>query len=339
MRRLSLAVIGGGVVGLWQGYELARQGHAVTLYETRDEAATGASSRLAGAMLAPYCESEAAEPIIVELGLRGLALWRSAYPGVVARGSLVVAAARDQGELTRFARMTEGHRPLDADDIGRLEPDLADRFARGLFYPDEAHVAPRVALAWLAAEIRRHGGKLHFGAPAAEASALAAEFDAVIDCRGMAVRGELAELRGVRGEMALIRTAEVALSRPVRLLHPRFPLYVVPWGEGVYMVGATVIEREDAGPVTVRSALELLGTAYALNPAFGEAEIIELAAGVRPSLPDNIPKIIVRGRHLSVNGAHRHGYLLAPVLAELTARYLATGAMDARIFVSQGQSV
>jgi glycine oxidase len=336
VRRLSLAVIGGGVVGLWQGYELARQGHAVTLYETRDETATGASSRLAGAMLAPYCESEAAEPIIVELGLRGLALWRSAYPGVVARGSLVVAAARDQGELTRFARMTEGHRLLDADDIGRLEPDLADRFARGLFYPDEAHVAPRVALAWLAAEIRRHGGKLHFGAPAAEASALAAEFDAVIDCRGMAVRGELAELRGVRGEMALIRTAEVALSRPVRLLHPRFPLYVVPWGEDVYMVGATVIEREDAGPVTVRSALELLGTAYALNPAFGEAEIIELAAGVRPSLPDNIPKIIVRGRHLSVNGAHRHGYLLAPVLAELTARYLATGAMHARIFVSQG---
>ena len=338
MRRLSLAVIGGGVIGLWQAFELARRGHVVALYEIRDEAATGASSRLAGAMLAPYCEAEAAEPIIVELGLRGLALWRAAYPGIVSHGTLVVAAARDQGELTRFARMTNGHRPIDAGEVVRLEPDLADRFARGLFYPDEAHVAPRAALAWLAAQVRRLGGQLHFGVPAADVLTLAAGRDAVIDCRGIAARHDLAELRGVRGEMALIRTAEVALSRPVRLLHPRFPLYVVPWGEGLYMVGATVIEREDAGPVTVRSALELLGTAYALHPAFGEAAVIELSAGVRPSLPNNMPKVIVRGRHVSVNGAHRHGYLLAPVLAELTASFLEMGATDARIFVSEGQN-
>lgn len=338
MRRLSLAVIGGGVTGLWQAFELARQGHAVTLYEANAEAATGAASRLAGAMLAPYCESEAAEPIIVELGLRGLAMWRAAYPGVVAHGSLVVAAPRDQGELTRFARMTDGHRLIDAAEVGRLEPDLADRFPRGLFYPDEAHVAPRAALVWLAAEARRLGTALRFGSPAMDLRGLADDCDAVIDCRGIAARAEVADLRGVRGEMAVIRTGEVALSRPVRLLHPRFPLYVVPWGDGLYMVGATVIEREDAGPVTVRSALELLGTAYALHPAFGEAEIVELSAGVRPALPDNMPRIIVRGRHLSVNGAHRHGYLLAPVLAELTARFLATGATDARIFVSEGQN-
>lgn len=338
MRRLSLVVVGGGVTGLWQALELVRRGHAVTLYETREEAATGAASRLAGAMLAPYCESESAEPLIVELGLRGLDLWRAAYPAVVARGSLVVAAARDQGELTRFARMTEGHRQIDAGEVARLEPDLADRFPRGLFYQDEAHLAPRAALAWLADEVRRWGGRLQFGSPAPNGPHSAEACDAVIDCRGIAARDDLAALRGVRGEMALIRTAEVALSRPVRLLHPRFPIYVVPWGGNIYMVGATVIEREDAGPVTVRSALELLGTAYALHPAFGEAEIVELSAGVRPSLPDNMPKIVVRGRHISVNGAHRHGYLLAPVLAELTARFLATGATDARIFVSDRQN-
>lgn len=339
MRKLSLAVIGGGVVGLWQAFEFARQGHAVSVWETREESATGASSRLAGAMLAPYCESESAEPIIVELGLRGLALWRSAYPGVVDKGSLVVAAPRDQAELTRFARLTDGHRMIDADEVGRLEPDLADRFTRGLLYPDEGHVVPRAALSWLAGEISRRGGKLHFGTSAPEVATLAAGHDGVIDCRGIAARGELAELRGVRGEMALIRSAEVALSRPVRLLHPRFPLYVVPWGEGVYMVGATVIEREDAGPVTVRSALELLGAAYALHPAFGEAAVIDLSAGVRPALPDNVPRIFVRGRHLAVNGTHRHGFLLAPVLAEMTAHYLATGTMDTRIFVSKDQNV
>ena len=75
------------------------------------------------------------------------------------------------------------------------------------------------------------------------------------------------------------------------------PLYVVPWGDGRYMVGATVIESDDAGPVTVRSALELLGSAYALHPAFAEAEIVEMGAGVRPAFADNVPKIVVRGRH------------------------------------------
>ena len=99
------------------------------------------------------------------------------------------------------------------------------------------------------------------------------------------------------------------------------------------MVGASVIESEDAGPVSVRSALELLGSAYALHPAFGEAEIVDMGAGVRPSFPDNVPKIVVRGRTLHVNGLYRHGFLLAPALAELAAAYLETGAIDNRVFV------
>lgn len=329
----SIVVVGGGIFGLWQAYELARRGHAVTLHEALPEAATGVSSRIAGAMLAPYCEAEAAEPIIQSLGLRGLALWKASYPGVVARGSLVVAAPRDQSELTRFARLTDGHQLIDAGRIAALESALADRFPRGLFYADEAHVVPRAALAWLAAEARRLRADLRFGAPVADAAAFAASGHLVIDCRGFAARPDLADLRGVRGEMAVVRAPDVGLTRPVRLLHPRFPLYVVPWGDHLYMVGATVIEREDAGPVTVRSALDLLGTAYAVHPAFGEAEIVELNAGVRPSLPDNVPKIVVRGRHIYVTGAYRHGYLLAPVLACLTADFIETGSIDARVFV------
>ena len=113
----------------------------------------------------------------------------------------------------------------------------------------------------------------------------------------MGARGELADLRGVRGERLVLRTREIGLQRPVRLLHPRHPIYVVPWGDGLFMLGATVIESDDAGPVTVRSALELLGSAYALHPAFAEAEIVEMGAGVRPAFADNVPKIVVRGPH------------------------------------------
>ncbi|MBN9259397.1 MAG: FAD-dependent oxidoreductase [Hyphomicrobium sp.] len=327
MTRLSATIVGGGIFGLWQAYELARRGHDVTLYEAMSEAETGGASRFAGAMLAPYCEAEGAEPIVQELGVRGLALWRKAVPQIVMNGSLVVAASRDQGELARFARMTEGHRAIDGSTLGELEPELGGRFGRALWYPDEGHMEPRLVLAFLTGEIRRLGGTLHFGsAVPTPVWRAGSDGGVVIDCRGLAAREDLPTLRGVRGEMAVLRSREVKLTRPIRLLHPRFALYVVPWSDNRYMIGATVIEREDAGPVTVRSALDLLGTAYALHPGFGEAEILELSAGVRPAFPDNVPRIVAKGRRLLVNGAFRHGYLLAPVMAEIAATYLETGA-------------
>ncbi len=131
----------------------------------------------------------------------------------------------------------------------------------------------------------------------------------------------------MRGERALIRTHEVGLQRPVQLLHPRLPLYIVPWDDGLYMIGATLIETEDAGAVSVRSALELLGGAYAVHPAFAEAEVVDLGSGVRPAFPDNVPRAVVRedGRRILVNGAYRHGFLLAPVLARAVADYIESG--------------
>ena len=115
--------------------------------------------------------------------------------------------------------------------------------------------------------------------------------------------------------MLLVRTREVTLSRPVRLLHPRIPLYVVPRGDGVFMIGATMIESAERGGVTARSAIELLSAAFALHPAFGEAEVLEMSADVRPAYPDNEPRLIERDGRLWLNGAYRHGFLLAPDLA------------------------
>jgi glycine oxidase len=104
------------------------------------------------------------------------------------------------------------------------------------------------------------------------------------------------------------------------------------------MIGATVIESDDMGPPTLRSALELLGAAYALLPAFGEARIIDIAAGVRPAFPDNTPKILVRGHRIFVNGMYRHGFLLSPILAQLTADYIEGGAMrDGVVFEDHGE--
>lgn len=118
----------------------------------------------------------------------------------------------------------------------------------------------------------------------------------MIDCRGLAARDILPDLRGVKGEMLVIRCPDVTLTRPVRLLHPRIPLYVVPRGDGVYMLGATMIESEDRRRITVRSMLELLSAAYAINPAFGEAEVLEIGVDLRPAFRDNLPRIRRRGR-------------------------------------------
>jgi glycine oxidase len=334
MHKRSITVVGAGITGLWQALTLARRGHRVRLIERSAEPFADAASAFAGAMLAPYCEAEAAEPVVRELGLRSLALWKETYPGAVANGTLVVAGTRDRADLERFARMTEGFDRLDAVGVDALERGLEGRFAAGLHYPAEGHLEPCEAMRFLLDAARTAGVNVAMGAAWAGGSANTPDAEIVIDCRGLGARGELAALRGVRGERLIVRSREVTLHRPVRLLHPRHPLYVVPWSDGRFMIGATVIESDDAGPITVRSALELLGAAYALHPAFAEAEILDAGAGVRPAFPDNAPKIVTRGRTLHVNGLYRHGFLMAPALAEQVAQHLDGGTTDARVVVS-----
>jgi glycine oxidase len=336
MQKRSITVVGAGITGLWQALTLRRRGHHVRLVEQSAEPFAQAASSYAGAMLGPFCETEAAAPVIRDLGLKSMDLWRETFPGTILNGTLVVAATRDKAEVDRFARLTEGHEALDEPGIGTLEPDLAGRFTSGLFYPGEGHVPTIEAMHFLLEAARLAGIEVSFGT---SWRGMAAAGETVIDCRGMGAAAELPDLRGVRGERFVVRSAEVALHRPVRLLHPRRSIYVVPWGEGLHMIGATVIERGDAGPVTVRSALELLGMAYALHPAFAEAEIVEMGAGVRPAFADNVPKVRVRGGMVHVNGLFRHGFLLAPALAELVADYLETGAIDNRVFEVEAPAV
>ena len=327
-RKQSIAIRGAGVVGLWQALTLARSGHRVILYERSREPFANACSLYAGAMLAPRCEEESAEAGIGELGTRGIALWRATYPGTVANGTLVTAVNRDRAELDRFARMTGGHQRLSPAELALLEPAVTGRFAGALYYPGEAHLTPEPALRFLLAQAESAGVAVRLGESEVPKGA-----DIVIDCRGLAAKDALPTLRGVRGERIVVRSREVGLSRPIRLLHPRFPLYVVPWGQGLHMIGATVIESEETGPITLRSALDLLSAAYALDPAFAEAEIVQQGAGARPAFPDNRPRIIAAKGYIYVNGLYRHGFLLAPVLAELVAAHIETGAIDAEVFL------
>jgi glycine oxidase len=318
-----VSVIGAGVAGAWQALLFAQAGHDVTLHERSDAAMTLSTSHWAGGMLAPWCESEIAEPVISRLGLRALDLWRRELPDTPFNGSLVVAHARDRSDFERFAGMTSGHRRLDARALAELEPSLQGRFREALFFAGEGHVEPRRVLPQLHARIVAAGGTIKFdNEPGVD------DIDGiVIDCRGLAARDRLPELRGVKGEMILIETCEVELSRPVRLIHPRWPLYVIPREGNLFMLGATSIEAEDTG-VSVRSALELLGAAYAVHPAFAEARIVEFGSGLRPAFPDHLPRIAIDNNRIQVNGLYRHGFLIAPALAELTLGFVERGQID-----------
>ena len=320
---MRVVIQGAGVAGLTVALELARRGIEVHVVERAGAVATGASG-LAGGMLAPWCERESADEMVLTLGRTAADWWEKALPGhVIRHGTLVVASGRDTGELTRFAGRTSGYDWIDGAGIEVLEPALGGPFRKALFFRDEAHLDPRRALAGLQRVLLERGVRFQFGC---ETEDMPGSFDRVIDCTGAAAIGQTADLRGVRGEMLFLETSELDLSRPVRLLHPRIPLYVAPRGDNRFMVGATMIESDDAGPISARSLMELLNAAYALHPGFGEARVVEMGVGVRPAYPNNLPRVTVEGNRISVNGFYRHGFLLAPAMAGQVAAIL-TGSI------------
>jgi glycine oxidase len=319
---VQVSVIGAGIAGLCCALELAERGIATEVLE-RAPRLGGGCSWYAGGMLAPWCERESAEPLIAQLGEEGIRWWQEHFPGTRVNGTLVVAHGRDVAELGEFARRTSHFRRVDGAEIAALEPDLADRFGQGLYFESEGHLDPRAALSALAGRLADRGVPVRFGI---EASAALLSGRRVIDCTGLAARRQLADLRGVKGEMLLLRAREVSLARPVRVLHPRVPVYVVPRGEGLFMVGATMLESDAGEHISARSMLELLAAACALHPAFGEAQILEIGTGVRPAFADNRPRLRHLAGALYVNGLFRHGFLLAPALAQRAARAVTEGA-------------
>ncbi len=320
---MRIRVIGAGAAGLTAAYELFARGKAagrdlaIEIVEKSAGPGMGCSF-YAGGMIAPWCEAESTEPIVASLGAEALDFWTREVPLAERRGSVVVAPERDRGELMQFSRRTSHFVTLDRAGLAALEPDLAENFSTALYFEEEAHLEPRAALAALAEKLAAEPSvTLHYGV---DAETLPDNFDWLLDCRGYAAKPDLSGLRGVKGEMMIVRSMDVKLARPVRMLHPRHPVYVVPRPDGTFMVGATMIENEERARVTARSIVELVNSAFAIHPAFGEAEVVETGSDVRPSFWDNLPRIARDGRRLYLNGLYRHGFLLSPALASRAAR-------------------
>ena len=343
----TFAVLGAGLIGRLMALALARNGRPVVLYDKSGPDAADSAAYAAAAMLAPLAESVIAEPLVAELGHASLGLW----PKILAElpepvffqqnGSLVVWHTQDRDQAALFgvragfnAHVADGvpqPREVRGAEIQELEPALGGRFSRGLLLPGEGQLDNRGALTALLHALEAAGVECRWHTPMEAAAVPDGVF--VIDCRGVGAKPDWAKVRGVRGEVLRVQTQEVHLNRPVRLLHPRYPLYIVPKPDGVYVIGATEIETEDFSPASVRSALELLSALYSVHPAFGEARILELAAQCRPALPDHLPAIRWDGERLfQINGLYRHGWLIAPAVRnaalELIRHVEAGGSSD-----------
>jgi glycine oxidase len=237
-------------------------------------------------------------------------------------------ATADAGEAKRFESLLStrdqqaNYEHLDGQQLTAQEPSLGSRFREALYLPGEAHIDNQQLLPALADGLDELGVECHWNQCVEDTERPDAFI--VIDCRGKNAKSRWKELRGVRGELIRLHAPGVELRHMLRLLHPRYSIYLISRPGGNLVVGATAIESDDCSPVSVRSALELLTAAYSVLPDLGEARIVELNSDCRPALPDNRPaaRYSPAKRLLEVNGLYRHGFLLSPAVVEETLAIL-----------------
>ncbi|GAB6070358.1 FAD-dependent oxidoreductase [Thiomicrorhabdus hydrogeniphila] len=342
----KIAILGAGLLGRMLTVSLMKD-YQITLFDKDNGDAKQSAGYLAAAMLAPLAESADCDLKIMKMGEKALILWpefikKLSTPVFFQQaGSLIVTFDQDIASLKQFTSRLKGqdYSEFDLQQIQQLEPELNSRLKKGLFLPNEGQLDNRQLLEAMAIEIRKNDVVWHTDSMVKTTDQAVwvnnkklTGYDWVIDCRGMGLQQDQTkvpiqsqtkhqmqsnnQLRGVRGEVIRVFAPDVVLQRPVRLMHPRYPIYIAPKEKHYFVIGATQLESEDQRKPTVRSALELLSACFSVHSGFAEAEIISIDAGLRPAYVNNHPKITKQKNRITINGLFRHGYLLAPVMVE-----------------------
>lgn len=332
---------------------LARSGAQVELFDKGGHDGTHAAARIAAAMLAPLAESAITDDAVVRMGLYSLPRWKELIGELSESvyfqqdGTLILWHRQDASDAERFAAHLEKNcrtnlglsapQKLNNEALRNLEPGVADRFNQGLYLPHEGQLDNRQLLNALANELGLLKVNCHWHTEIdPQELRKQSSYKAVIDCRGTGAKETWSSgdkpntLRGVRGEVVRLYAPEVKLRRPTRLIHPRYPIYIAPKENDIYVVGATEIESDDLSEMSVRSAMELLSAVYTVHSGFAEARILEMATQCRPTLKNNLPEIRVKkDKGLSdlimINGLYRHGFMIAPAVLDCALQVLAQG--------------
>ncbi len=353
-----IGIAGAGLLGRLLAWTLAHGGHDVEVFDPApgpgpQHGGPGAAAWTAAGMLSPLAELEHASPDIAELGWRSLTLWQDVVqrlrgePFFARRGSLLLAHQSDLGTARRVlaridprgvgqTRINMQPQPLTRTQLHELEPALHN-VAHAWLLPGEGQIhpvqtmialhrdAPRVIWHWhnWVRDVVPHAFEVRESDPAegavASRASLRRRFDLVFDVRGVGGRPEC-DVRGVRGELLWLHAPGLGLKRPMRLLHPRHRVYIVPRADDTVLVGASEIESEDRSPMSLRSAVELMAAAHSVLPELAESRLVHLEANLRPALPDHQPQLHQEPGLVRINGLFRHGWLIAPALVETALR-------------------
>ena len=339
LTNLDCAVIGAGIIGRLLAWRLKSSGSQVTLYEASSRHSQGSASAAAGGLLTPLQESLfSRSPRIWDMGRDAVARWEEIAKSLKvsyalkARGSLVMASGDGQvadrahfaEQVNRFG-LTKHLQKLQGAELFEYEPGLRGGYIDSAFHIDcEGAIDTSVILECLLNDFADQGGLLRFedeiqtidDGHVVTTKGKSYRYAQVFDTRGLGAKKDLPNLRPVRGELVMVRRPELTLESPLRLLNHRYPLYIVPRTEQRFALGATQLESHNDGPVTVQSALELLYAAWQVHPEFRYAEIVDMKAQCRPTLPSDEPVIERANRTTRINGLYRNGFLLAPYLVE-----------------------
>jgi glycine oxidase len=330
--RLRIGIAGAGLLGRLLAWRLSCAGHEVSVFDPATDAqARGAAGFTAAGMLSPIAELECADARVAAWGRRSLGLWAQITARLPQRvgferaGSLLLAHAADAGSAQRLLDVIASKsspdayspQPLTAVQLRELEPDVQGP-AHAWLLPGEGRIHTVQAMHALADDASTHGVQWcwsHAAQRLAPGCIDEHRFDHVFDARGLGARPDL-PVRGVRGEIVWLHAPGLQLRRPLRLLHPRHRVYLVPRAGDIVVVGASEIESEDRSPISLRTIVNLLGAAHSVMPGLAEARVVHSETNLRPALPDNLPHLEVQAGLTRINGLFRHGWLIAPALVE-----------------------
>lgn len=365
MTNKKIIIIGGGVIGLGIGWQLAKAGTAVTIYE-RAEVGRAASWAAAG-MLAPLAEAHSEEPELLKLGCQSL----DRYPqwtaeleadaeksiGYRVEGTLIVGLDPDDTHQLRHIYEAQQHLRLDVNwlngrEVRDMESALSPRVTAAIHCASDYQVDNRRMVTALQRAYQASGGVLHEKtaiervvikngiATGVQVHGDFQEADIIIlsaGCWSAQIAGIpdaiLPPVRPVKGQMLALQMEEgIAINSVIRTVRARYPMsvYLVPRTDGRLIVGATSEEMGFDTRLTVGGVFELLRGAWEAVPGVYELPILETWAGLRPGSRDNAPilgKTPVENL-IYATGHYRNGILLTPITAYEIAKLVLTGEIS-----------
>lgn len=315
-RTTDVAIVGGGLVGAWTAFFLARRGQRVTLLE---KGVVGAQSsgvnfgnlRLQGRFAGQY-----------PLSLRSQALWEEfeALTGEDCEfeqsGHLYLAYdAEEHAKLESYAEVSESYglaiERLEPTDLRRRWPWLGQQAVAATFSARDATANPRLATPAVMRAAARHGASVRENARVVDIGRSGDGFTLVLANGETLSCGALVNSAGAWALEIAERFGETAPlfpAGPPQFVTEPFPYLIAP---SIQAIDGSVIFRQiprgnvvlagyprtaadpqaNRAPVPPAKTLAAMRALARVAPVLAQCHVIRVWSGIEAYLPDMIPVI------------------------------------------------